>query len=262
MECKEIIRTLTMQHLIDSYVEWLREEITIHDLKNGWYEIVTPFLNHKNDMIEIYVYQSKEGFFISDGGNTLSELRLNGIDVKKSSKRSLEIDYILRSFGIHKKGDYELFVNTTATNFPEVKHRFIQAILAIDDMFMIATPKVENLFMEDVSTFLEMNEVIFIKDSYFIGRSGFNHKFDFTIPKIKQRNETAIKVINTPRKDKIGNVLWMFQDTQSIRPYTNGLVIINDEQNLSSDIIQAFTEYNLSFFPWSQRSEGINLLRA
>ena len=251
-----------MKKLIDSYIEWLKEGISVRELKDGWHEIVTPFLNHKNDMIELYIKQDNDQILISDGGNTLSELKLSGLDLNKSPKRLEELNTILRSFGLQRNDTKEIFVRTNKLQFPEVKHRFIQAILSIDDMFMLSSPKVENFFIEDVTTFLELNEVIFVKDTSFVGKSGFSHKFDFTLPKIKTKKEIVIKAINSPRKDKIGSVLWMFQDTQLLRPNTDGLVIINDEHELTNEVHQAFGEYQLPYIAWSKRNESLKLLRA
>lgn len=250
-----------MKELVNSYVEWIKKGLSLRKLSNGWHEVVTPFLNHKNDMIELYLKQENEQIIISDGGNTLNELLLSGVDVNRSKKRSEELQIILRSFGITKKDDNELFVIAERKKFPESKHRLIQAILSIDDMFMLSSPKTESFFVEDVATFFELNDIIFVKDTAFVGKSGFSHKFDFTLPKIRQRKEIAIKAINTPRKDKIGSVMWMMEDTRLVRPETDGLFIINDENDIPNDIHQALKKYNIPYFAWSERANNIEKLR-
>jgi hypothetical protein len=250
-----------MKNLVNSYVEWIRQGLTLREVSNGWHELVTPFLNHRNDMIEIYLKQSDDQIVISDGGNTINELLLSGVELDRSKKRTEELGSILRSFGISRNGKNEIFVNTDERKFPEVKHRFIQAVLSIDDMFMLSNPKIESFFIEDVTTFFELNEVIYVKDTSFVGKSGFSHKFDFTLPKIRDRKEVAIRAINTPRKDKIGGVLWMIEDTRLVRPNTDGLVIINDENEIPNDIHQALTEYQIPYFSWSKRFENINKLK-
>ncbi len=250
-----------MKELVNSYVEWIRKGLSLRELSNGWHELVTPFLNHKNDMIELYLKQENEQITISDGGNTLNELILSGVDIDRSKKRSEELNIVLRSFGISKNGNNELFINTDAKKFPETKHRLIQAVLSIDDMFMLSSPKVESFFIEDVTTFFELNDIIFVKDTSFVGKSGFSHKFDFTLPKIKKRKEVAIKAINIPRKDKISSVMWMIEDTKLVRPETDGIIIINDENDIPNDIHQALKEYNIPYFAWSDRANNIDRLR-
>jgi hypothetical protein len=244
-----------MKELVDSYIDWIREGMSLRSLGNGWHEVVTPFLNHKNDMIELYIKQQNDQITISDGGNTLNELMLSGVD--RSRKRTNELNVILRSFGVSKNGSNELVINTDTKKFPESKHRLIQAVLSIDDMFMLSSPKVESFFIEDVTTFFDIKDIIYVKDTSFVGKSGFSHKFDFTLPKIKQRKEVAIKAINMPRKDKIGSVMWMIEDTKLVRPDTDGLIIINDEHDIPNDIHQALQEYKIPYFAWSDR--GLNI---
>lgn len=250
-----------MKHLIDSYVNWIRESTTLRNVGHGWHEIVTPFLNHKNDMIELYVRQEgNEKIILSDGGNTVNELKLSGLDIDKSKKRLDEFNTILRSFGLHKDEKKEISIVTDTKKFPEVKHRLIQAILSIDDMFMLSEPKVESFFTEDVAVFFELNDILFVKDTSFVGKSGFSHKFDFTLPKIKDRKELAIRAINKPRKDIIGGVMWTIEDMRIVRPNTDGLVIINDENGVNDDIHQALNEYHIPYIGWSNRKDELTKL--
>ena len=251
-----------MKHLIDSYVDWIRESITLRNVGHGWHEIVTPFLNHKNDMIELYVRQDEnEKIVLSDGGNTFNELKLSGLDIDKSKKRLDEFNTILRSFGLHRGTDKEISIVTDVKKFPEVKHRLIQAILSIDDMFMLSEPKVESFFTEDVAVFFDLNDILFVKDTSFVGKSGFSHKFDFTLPKIKDRKEVAIRAINKPRKDIISGVMWTIEDMRTVRPNTDGLVIINDENGVNDDIYQALNEYHIPYVSWSNKKEELPKLK-
>lgn len=250
-----------MKELVNSYVEWIRKGLSLREVGNGWHEVVTPFLNHRNDMIELFLKQENEQIIISDGGNTLNELILSGVDIDRSSKRIDELNTILRSFGISKNGGNELFAKTDEKKFPEVKHRLIQAVLSIDDLFVLSKPKVESFFIEDITTFFDLNEVIYVKDTTFIGKSGFSHKFDFTLPKIKQRKEVTIKALNSPRKDRIGDVIWMIEDSRLLRPDMEGLVIINNENEIPSDIYSALNEYKIPFFAWPQRNDNLHRLK-
>lgn len=252
-----------MKYLVDSYVEWIRQGLIIREVKGGWHEIVTPFLNHKNDMIELYIKEEGEQITLSDGGNTINELKLSGLDISKSAKRSEDLNVILRSFGLQRVNNgKEISVKTDKKRFPEVKHRLIQAILSVDDIFMLSEPKVKSFFIEDVSVFFELNDVVFVKDTMFNGKSGFTHKFDFTLPKIKKRAEIVVRAINHPRKDIVGSTLWMLEDTKLSRPNTQGLVILNDYADISTDIYSAFDEYGITYLNWSNRNSYVDKFRA
>ncbi len=249
-----------MKELINNYVEWIRQGISFRQL-GDWYEITTPFLNHHNDYLEIYVKEENGKYILTDGASTINELKLSGLNLERSEKRNLEFITILNGFGIKKKGD-ELTVNTTEKNFPEVKHRLIQAMLAIDDMFMLSEPKVESFFIEDVHIFFDKMEIANIRDSIFAGKSGFSHRFDFSIPKTKKHNETLIRAINTPRQDTIGSVLWAFEDTKTVRLNTDGIVILNDKNEIPATIFDALQEYGLTGYRWSERKELAERLAA
>lgn len=251
-----------MKHLVDSYIEWIKQGLTIREINGGWHEIVTPFLNHKNDMIEIYIKQDGDQITLSDGGNTVNELRLNGLDIDKSKRRLEELNTILRSFGLKRSNNREIIANTDKRHFAETKHRLIQAILCIDDMFMLSEQRVKSFFIEDVANFFEMNEVVFMKDTLFTGKSGFTHKFDFALPKIKKRQEIAIRAINSPRKDIIGSALWNIEDTRLVRSNTEGLVILNDSNEIQPDIYSALDQYKVSYVNWSNRNEKLDIFRA
>ena len=251
-----------MKELVNAYLEWLRKGLSMKEISDGWHEVVTPFLNHKNDMIEVYLKRAEDNqIIISDGGNTLNELTLSGIDIERSGKRMMELNVILRSFGISRSENNELIVKSNQANFPEKKHNFIQAILSVDDLYVLSKPKVESFFIEDVTTFFELNEVVFVRDTTFVGKSGFSHKFDFTIPKIKQRKEIAIKAISSPRKDRIESVMWMIEDTKLIRTETEGLLIINDVNEISDEIQKALSEYEIPYFGWSKRESNLYRLK-
>ncbi len=253
-----------MKYLVDSYVEWIRQGLIISEIKGGWYEIITPFLNHKNDMIELYIKEEGEQITLSDGGNTINELKLSGLDVGKSAKRSEDLNMILRSFGLQRvNGGKEISVKTDKKRYPEVKHRLIQAILSVDDMFMLSEPKVKSFFTEDVSDFFELNDVVFVKDTLFTGKSGFTHKFDFTLPKIKKREETAVRAINNPRKDIVQSSIWMLEDTKLNRPNTQGLIILNNSVGeVATDIYSALEQYNIPYLNWTEKNVYLLKLKA
>jgi Domain of unknown function DUF1828/Domain of unknown function DUF1829 len=249
-----------LKELINKYVEWIREGMSFRQL-GEWYEITTPFLNHHNDYLDIYVKPENGKFILTDGGSTINELKLSGVTLERSEKRTLELNTILNGFGIKRRGD-ELFANTTEKNFPETKHRLIQTMLAIDDMFMLSEPKVESFFIEDVADFFELKDIGSIRDTMFAGKSGFSHRFDFSIPKTKSRNETLVRAINTPRQDTISSVLWAFEDTKTIRLNTDGIVILNDKNDIPSTIFDALDEYGLTGYRWTQREELVSKLVA
>lgn len=250
-----------MKEHINNYIEWLRQKITFTQL-GDWFEITTPFLDYHNDHIQLYVKTDDENIVLTDGGNTLNELDLLGVNIERSERRKNEFTVIMNGFGI-KSENNQLIAYANKENFPEVKHRLIQAILSVYDMFLLAEPKVESFFIEDISTFFDENDIRYIKLLSFIGKSGFTHQFDFSIPKTRKRPERIIKAVNSPRKDIISSLLFSFEDTKSIRPESEGIVLLNDSTSkINEDILQALKEYKLTGIVWSKIKEYLPNLAA
>src|SRR5699024_805606 len=89
----------------------------------------------------------------------------------------------------------------------------LQAMLSINDMFMITNQNVISLFLEDVENFLTKNEIRYTENISFAGKSGFNHNFDFVIPHFKKQPERIIKAINNPTRDNSQSLLFAWDDT-------------------------------------------------
>lgn len=241
-----------MQTHIDNYINWLREKISYKQI-NDWYEINTPFLNRFNDYIQIYVKKDNGSLILTDNGETINNLELSGVDFN-TEKRKKELAVILNGFGVHLKGA-ELSTKATANNFPTRKHGLIQAILSVDDLFVLAQAKVSSFFLEDVKTYLTSNEVRFSSNIILEGKSTFQHKFDVLIPASTKEKERIVKVVNAPKKQNIITHLFAFEDTQMARD-NEGIIVLNDtEISIPSDISDALTNYNIVEFPWSRREE-------
>ena len=175
-----------VEQLVNSYYEWLQGRVSIADV-NGSCEITTPFLDRHNDRLQIYVEQQGDGFRLSDDSYIISDLMSSGCPLDTPHRKRL-LDAITHGFGVSVEGD-ELVINATEKEFPRKKHLLIQAMLAVGDMFMTSKKQVVNLFIEDVKTFLDTNEIRYTPDVEFTGKSGFRHRFDYVIPKSKTQPE-------------------------------------------------------------------------
>ena len=125
-----------MQEHINNYIEWLKQKITFTQI-GEWYEITTPFVNNHNDLIQIYAKNDKDNITLTDGGYTLNELELHGIEIEASKKTRNDLYVILNRFGV-KYNNGILSVVANNKTFPDVMHRFIQAILSVNDMVQLA----------------------------------------------------------------------------------------------------------------------------
>jgi len=247
--------------LVNAYIEWLRQKISIEEI-NGICEITTPFLDRHNDHLQIYVKKLDSGLILTDDGHTITDLKLSGCEFTTEKRRQI-LQSILNGFGVRLLGD-ELVVEARPENFPQKKHNLIQAILSINDLFVMATPMVVSLFREDVEKFLRLNEIRFTPSVNFTGKSGFVHFFDFVIPASKVKPERILKTINRPDKQKITSLIFSWTDTKEVRaPYSTAYGVLNDrEQPINPDLISALKQYEIIPLLWSQREEYVKELAA
>jgi hypothetical protein len=75
-------------------------------------------------------------------------------------------------------------------------------MLAVNDMFVMGEEHVLSLFEEDVAAFLEANRSPVFPDFKLSGRSGFDHKFDFGLPKTQRKPQRVVQAINHLTKDQ------------------------------------------------------------
>lgn len=254
--------TTNVEHLKDSYFQWLRQKTVLRNL-DGAVEITTPMVDRYNDYLQIYVVPKNGKFKLTDDGYIINELVLSGCDVFSSEKRKNILETILNGHGVKRK-DSELFVETTEKTFPQKKHSLLQAMLSINDMFMVTQENVTSMFLEDVEDFLTINNIRFTENVAFVGKSGFNHHFDFVIPHFKKQPERIIKAINNPTRNNSESLLFAWDDTIDTRKSNTILyAFLNDSnQSVNNNVLAALEEYNVTPVRWSQRSEYIKVLSA
>ncbi len=240
--------------LIDGYWRWLRDNSAIRQI-NDWTEITTPYLDRHNDYVQIYARREGKSYVLSDGGDTLTDLEQSGCSID-SPKRQTILNSILNGFGVEKAAN-DLLVHATPDNFAVRKHSLVQAILAVHDMFYLASPTLEALFFEDVAAWLDISEIRFTPRVKFSGKSGFDHMFDFVIPKSKSASERIIRAINNPNRPTALQLITAWEDTRDSRPENSqAYAFLNDaERIVGGSVTGALTNYGITPIEWSAREQ-------
>ena len=148
-----------------------------------------------------------------------------------------------------------LEVRASSENFALRKHNLVQAMLAVSDLFATASPTVASLFYEDVVAWLDLNEIRYTPRVKFTGKSGYDHVFDFVIPKSKRQPERIVQTVNRPSRDTAQAVILAWVDTKEVRPPdSKAFELLNDsEQSVSPAVLDALRSYDVRPVPWSQR---------
>lgn len=249
------------EYLVQAYADWLRAKFTLKDV-NGACEITTPFLDRHNDRLQIYVQQTEKGLRLTDDGYILGDLEMSGCSIRTPQRRQT-LQVILAGLGVQER-DGELLVESSIEEFPRKKHALIQAMIAVNDMFLIAKKNIASLFYEDVSRFFDDHGVRFSPNVGFAGKSGYYHRFDFVIPHSREMPERVVRAINHPTRDNASAFLFAWTDTKEVRPANSrAYAILNDQHGpLKREIINAFDHYEVKTILWSHRDRFIRELAA
>ena len=253
-----------VESLVSGYFNWLKDETRLKtfDENDNFVSISTPHLDRHNDFLEIVVARSASGFELSDDGYVLGDLEASGCPIN-TPKRKTILNEVLNGFGVSLNHDV-MTVHASSDNFAYRKHSLIQAMLAVNDMFFTASTHVTSFFFEDVRDWLLENDIYAIESANFTGKSGFNHKFDFTIPRSQRYSERYISTINNPSTQSAKNIIMAWEDTRPARPKSaKAYVLLNDQSDkpVPEKVANALREYDMTAVSWAGRQQVVEELR-
>jgi len=245
--------------LVKEYLDWLRRGIKITET-DGVCEITTPFLDRHNDHLAIYVTPQNGGYVLSDGGYVLSDLGMSGVEIN-TDKRTRILGTTLRGYGVQQSNN-ELRVVARRENLARAKHNLLQAMLAVNELFVMGQEHVLSFFLEDVEAFLRAHSVRFVSRIKLTGRSGLEHNFDFAIPASERRPERFLRAIPSPSRDSVTAYCFAWDDTnkeraQDVQAYA---VLNNQERQISDDLMRALDAYQIQPLLWSSREQYVDVL--
>lgn len=247
--------------LKEKYISTLDDEITVK--KFGEYiEVTSPFLDRYNDYLQVYVKLINDNeFILTDDSYIINNLEMSGIDMN-SSKRKQLLKTILNKYSINLENN-ALTTKADSENYIQKLLFLMQAMLHVDDMFMLSQSKVASIFQEDVTKFLNQNEIFYSKDVNFVGKSGFIYSYEYLIQRTKNKPERLCKVINNPSKQNFQSTMFMWDDTKKTRDSNSKLIVfLNDESRIDTSIIEGFKNYDVDTILWSEKEKCLNLLSA
>ncbi len=247
---------------VDNYYNWLREKTFIQkDLNTDWFLINTPFIGAFNDTIEIYAQKNGSQLKLSDNGETISNLEIQGLQIQGSKRRKSLLDSILINYGVKIDND-ELVIETNIDKFSQSKHNFLSAIIEINDLYVLSNHNVASIFKEDVRNYLDSQDIIFTPDFISKGSTGLEFNFDFQIA--QRDKEIVIKSFNTINKSNLPTFLFSWDDIKPVREKitkknVTAIAIINDiDKEVKSEFLEALKSKNANFILWSEKDSAEN----
>ena len=256
-----------MKNLLDpievkeKYIKWLEQEISVNKI-GEYLEITSPFLDRYNDYLQVYAkLEADDEIILTDDAYIINNLQMSGVDIN-SNKRKQVLESFLNKYNVKLEED-ALVTKSGIEDFPQKILFLMQAMLNIDDMFMLSQNKVASIFLEDVTEFLDSRDIFYSKDVSFVGKSGFIYSYEYLLQRTKEKPERLCKVINNPNKQNFQNTIFMWNDTKETRDNDSQLIVfLNDENKIDATVIEGFKNYDVNAIPWSEREKHLDLLRA
>jgi len=244
--------------MVTQYIEWLKKGISAYTFENGVIEINSPFYDRHNDHLQVFVIKKNNDFIITDDGYTLSDLENTGLEINTETRKKILMT-TLHGYGISLGNENELYVISDISDFAKKKHSLIQAMLAVNDMYVLTSSSVISLFKQDVEIFLRENHIRFVKDATFYGKSGLSHNFDFVISASDHSCERLIKTTTRIDSSTVPNILFTWNELLDSRGNIQKLFWFTDAEKdkISPKYIDALTNYNINLVPWANRQSFV-----
>ena len=244
-----------MQAQIDQYWRWLRGRTSLRQV-GDCIEITTPYLDRHNDCFQIYVKRENGQFVLTNDGYVVEDLEMSGCRIDSPKRQDL-FKMTLDGFGVEANGK-ALEVRASPDNLALRKHNLVQAMLAVNDLFFLASSTVASLFHEDVTAWLDHALIRYTPNVRFAGKSGYDHRFDYVIPKSPDAPEHILCAINRPNRTAAQTIIFSWTDTKKKRaPDSLAFAILNDtKQKVSESVLDALRNYEVHPVTWSNRDEA------
>jgi hypothetical protein len=100
-----------------------------------------------------------------------------------------------------------------------------------------------------------LSDIRYTPNIKFSGKSGYDHLFDFVIPKSRKQAERIIQIITRPSRDTAEAVAFKWIDTKDVRSSdSKAYAFLNDQEHkVVQGVIDALFNYDVKPVLWSER---------
>lgn len=240
--------------LAQRYADWFISAMAVKEF-GQFAELTTPFLDRHNDYIQVYVSRTRiGGYVVTDDGGSIAELEASGVDITSTKTRSEVFGSILQGFKIRQLSNGALAATATDDDLAERINDLLQAVMAVQDLYVLARRRVARMFYEDVEVFLEQAGAVFAARESVPGKSGYKQRVDFLLPPVNGTPTRILQAVQNPAKTFVEHQIFLIEDVRPALPEMRPYALLNDRDfEIPGETYAAFDQYNIRAVGWSQR---------
>ncbi|OGO50626.1 MAG: hypothetical protein A2148_00700 [Chloroflexi bacterium RBG_16_68_14] len=180
---------LSCAEITQRYVATLTEGFQCQTLESR-IRITTPYLYPDNDLIDVYIEElSPARIRVTDLGETLRHLQIQGFDISGTPKRRYMVDTIAAGTGVEAVRG-ELVKEGTTHELGELLFDVIAAARGVSDLIYTSRTYEPAVFTEEVGRFLQENGVKYETRARLTGGTGKVYTVDFRLVETNRYVET------------------------------------------------------------------------
>ena len=171
--------------------------------------IETPFLYPDGDIIDLFYKKSTPYELITDLGGVCDWLGLQTIAKTRTDKQEQQIEYICDSYRVEfRKGEFFIDLNkgNETRNLTEAIFDLSQAMIRISGLWFLQIDRSKNQIIDDIESFIKINDISYVKNKPFEGSSGNIWKPNFYAE--NKSEGFLIYVLSTDKKNSTSNILY------------------------------------------------------
>ncbi|MHA3065755.1 DUF1828 domain-containing protein [Lacticaseibacillus saniviri] len=258
---------LDINKLSKNHLEWANDHTAFKQLKSGAVRIESPFFDSFNDGLVMYAIQdaSSGKITLTDDGWTNENLENHGLYISRSPSRKKILTDQLKSYGVQWV-DEELTITGSENDFGQMKVRMLQAMIFVNDMFILAPKHTSNFFFDDLDVYFSSHNIRVLKNASFMGLSGLTHNFEFSIAGTEKIPRKLIKLLSTPNNSVFAKAIFtdIYETKQQQIEPTNFFVILNNRnrknetKEINPDITELFNQIGAIPVLYTERSQYVD----
>ena len=125
-------------------------------------------------------------------------------------------------------------------------------------MFTTSQSSVKDLFNDDVKSFFDAHNIYYSENLSVVGKTGGVHPYDFHFQRSKKQPERFCKTINRLTRTTRDTAIFGWLDTEDVRDSSSQLIVlINDENTVRRDDINAFKNYEIEPICFSDADKNL-----